>query len=102
MRLGGHINARIFRGHYQPRETVDGAANFLRLEERKDILEISQQLNIPYIPNLLQSLPAKYLYELQQSKEYRRLLKQIETETSSREIMKLKRQLESLKLEELK
>lgn len=100
--MGGHLKPRIFRGHYQPRETIDGAANFLGLEEREDVLEISQQLNIPYVPNLLQSLPAKHLYELQKSKEYRELLEQIEIETSNREISKLKRQLESLKLEQLK
>ncbi|KAH8701365.1 hypothetical protein GQ44DRAFT_561650, partial [Phaeosphaeriaceae sp. PMI808] len=64
MRLLGQMKAGMFRGHYQPRETVDGAANFLGLREREDVLEISQQLNIPYIPNLLQSLPARKLYDL--------------------------------------
>jgi hypothetical protein len=92
----------MFRGHYQPRETIDGAANFLGLEARGDVLEVSQQLNIPYIPNLLQSLPAEKLYELQQSREYRDLLEQIGSETSNKTLNKLKRQLESLKLEELK
>ena len=102
MRLGGHLKPGMFRGHYQPRETIDGAANFLGLEAREDVLEVSQQLNIPYIPNLLQSLPAKKLYELQQTQEYKGLVEQIESETSNKTLNKLKRQLESLKLEELK
>jgi hypothetical protein len=102
MRLGGHIKAGMFRGHYQPRETIDGAANFLGLEQREDVLEISQQLNIPYIPNLLQSLPAEKLYELQQSQAYKDLLEQMGGETSNQKLSKLKRQLESLKQEELK
>lgn len=72
MRLLGQIKPGMFRAHYQPRETIDGAANFNGLKEREDILEISQQLNIPYIPNLLQSLPAKKLYKLQQSKDYKK------------------------------
>ncbi|KAF2430746.1 hypothetical protein EJ08DRAFT_219816 [Tothia fuscella] len=41
MRLRGYIKAGIFRGHYQPRETIDSAANFLGLEQREDVLEIS-------------------------------------------------------------
>ena len=102
MRLGGHSKAGMFRGHYQPRETIDGAANFLRLKEREDVLEISQQLNIPYIPNLLQSLPAQDLYQLQQSREYRDITEQIEIETSTRKVKNLKQQLESLKREKLK
>ncbi|KAF2463499.1 uncharacterized protein BDR25DRAFT_167528, partial [Lindgomyces ingoldianus] len=64
MRLGGHVKAGILRRHYQPRETIDGAANFLGREQRKDVLEVSQELNIPYVPNLLQSLPARELYDL--------------------------------------
>jgi len=102
MRLLGQIKPGMFRGHYQPRETVDGAANFLGLKEREDVLEISQQLNIPYIPNLLQSLPARKLYELQQSDKYKKIVDQIESGASSQKISQLKRQLESLKLEELK
>jgi hypothetical protein len=102
MRLGGHSKAGMFRGHYQPRETIDDAANFLRLEEREDVLEISQQLNIPYIPNLLQSLPAVDLYQLQQSKEYRDIMEQIEIETSTRKVKSLKQRLESLKRDKLK
>lgn len=102
MRLGGHIKAGMFRGHYQPRETIDGAANFLGLEQREDVLEISQQLNIPYIPNLLQSLPAVKLYELQQSQAYKDILEQMGSEMSNQKLSKLKRQLESLKQEELK
>ena len=102
MRLGGHIKAGMFRGHYQPRETIDGAANFLGLEQREDVLEISQQLNIPYIPNLLQSLPAEKLYELQQSQAYKDVLEQMGSETSNQKLSKLKRQLESLKQEALK
>ena len=102
MRLGGHSKAGMFRGHYQPRETIDGAANFLRLKGREDVLEISQQLNIPYIPNLLQSLPAEDLYQLQQSKKYRDITEQIENETSARKVKNLKQRLESMKRETLK
>jgi hypothetical protein len=74
----------MFRGHHQPMETNDGAANFLGLEAREDVLEVSQQLNIPYIPNLLQSLPAEKLYGLQQSQEYKDVLEQIGSKTSKK------------------
>jgi carbonic anhydrase len=96
MRLKNHAHAGIFRQNYQPRETIDGAANFLSREQRKDVLEISRQLNIPYIPNLLQSLPAKELYEVQRSGEYRELEERINEETCIREVGKLKRKLGSL------
>ncbi|CBX94468.1 predicted protein [Plenodomus lingam JN3] len=64
MRLRGHLKPRMFCGHYWPRETINSATNFLGLEAWEDVLEVSQQLNIPYILNLLQSLPAEKLYEL--------------------------------------
>jgi hypothetical protein len=68
MRLAGQKKATIFRKNYQPTEVIDGAANFLGLEERKDILRISCQLNISYIPNLFQRLPGKELYGLRHGK----------------------------------
>jgi hypothetical protein len=102
MRLGGHVNPRIFRKHYQPRETIDGPANFHNQEQMTDVLQASQQLNIPYIPNLLQSLPAKELYELQQGAKYKELQEQIEAETNLKEISRLQRKQEALKLNKLK
>ena len=59
-------------------------------------------MNISYIPNLLQSLPAKKFYKFQQSQEYKDLLEYIGSKTSNKTFNKLKRQLELLKLEELK
>ncbi|KAF1808097.1 hypothetical protein P152DRAFT_256927 [Eremomyces bilateralis CBS 781.70] len=88
MRLAGHAKAGIFRGHYQPRETIDGAANFLDKDKRTDVLEISRQLNIPYIPYLLQSLPAEELHNLQRSREYQKLQRQIDGETKIFEVTK--------------
>jgi hypothetical protein len=61
----------MFRGPYQPRKTIDGAANFLGLKAREGVLEVSQQLSIPYIPKLLQFLPAKKPDELRKSQEYK-------------------------------
>ena len=85
MRHEGQQNTAIFRKSYQPTEVIDGAANFLGLEQKKDVLEISCQLNIPYIPNLFQSLPAKELYKLQHSKTYQELQEQISDETLAKE-----------------
>ncbi|KAL9082425.1 MAG: hypothetical protein Q9165_008897, partial [Trypethelium subeluteriae] len=102
MRLGGQTTRNMFRQHYQPREIIDGSANFLGLKENTDVLEISRTLNIPYTPNLLQSLPAKELHEFRQSLKYQVLRKEIDEETSIQKRGKLQRKLESLKLKRLK
>ena len=79
MKFAGYRNSKTLIGHYlNDMSNVDGAAAYLGLEPRRDITEDFRSATMGRNPELLQSLPAKLLKELEQRQDYVELCREIE------------------------
>ena len=79
MKFAAHRNSKTLVGHYlDDMSNVDGAATFLGLEPRRDLIEDFRSASMRRNPNLRHSLLAKNLDELKQRRDYIDLCEQIE------------------------
>lgn len=79
MKFAAHRNPKTLVGHYlDDMSTIDGAAAFLGLEQRRDLTEDFRSASMGRDPNLRHSLPAKTLDELKHRQDFASLEEQIE------------------------
>jgi Protein of unknown function (DUF3435) len=79
MKFAAHRNSKTLVGHYlDDMSNVDGAAAFLGLEPRRDLIEDFRSASMRRNPDLRHSLPAKNQDELEQRRDFIDLYEQIE------------------------
>jgi hypothetical protein len=78
MKFAAHRNSKTLIGHYLDNmSNVDGAAVFLGLEPRRDLIKDFRSTSMKRNPDLRHSIPAKYLNKLRQRRDFTNLGEQI-------------------------